>query len=96
MENKRGSRLLDAFSKLTTDTLGIAQAAQEEMCAIVKSYCERFLTEMDFVTREEFDAVRTLALRAREENDVLTARLAALESRLETLLQEKKETDENS
>lgn len=74
------NRLLDDLSRLMTDAAGAAQGVRREAENVVKSQFERFLREMDIVTREEFEAVREMALMAREENDLLMARIAALEA----------------
>lgn len=75
------SRLLDEFAKLMTDVAGVAQGVRREVETAVRSQAERFIGEMDLVQREEFDAVREMAARAREENEALKSRIAALEAR---------------
>jgi BMFP domain-containing protein YqiC len=47
----------------------------------MKGFVDRWMADRDFVTREEFDAVRAMAQKAREENVALEARIKALESR---------------
>jgi BMFP domain-containing protein YqiC len=74
------NRLLDDISRLMTDAAGAAQGVRREAENVVKSQLERFLREMDIVTREEFEAVREMAIMAREENDRLLARIAVLEA----------------
>jgi len=76
------SRFADDMAQLMTNAMGVAQGAAEEARTAFRSRFERWLSEQDFVTREEFDAVRAMAEKAREENEVLAARLAVLESRL--------------
>ena len=76
------NRLFDEFAKLMTDAAGVAQGARREAETVIKSQMERFLTEMDLVSREEFDAVRDMAAKAREENERLAARIAELEAKL--------------
>jgi BMFP domain-containing protein YqiC len=76
------NRLLDEFAKLMTDMAGVAQGVRREVETAVKSQAERFLNEMDVVQREEFEAVRDMAARAREENEALRRRIDALEARL--------------
>ena len=56
--------------------------AASDPVASVQSQFERLLNNMDLVKREEFEAVKAMAQKAREENDVLSARLQALEARL--------------
>ena len=76
-----GNRLLDDVSQLMTNAMGVAQGARTEAETAMKSLMDRWLADRDFVTREEFDAVRAMAQKAREENEALKARLAALEAR---------------
>ncbi len=77
------NRLLDDFARLITDAAGAAQGVRREMETVVKTQAQRLLADMDVVTREEFEAVREMAVMAREENDRLAARLAELEARLQ-------------
>jgi BMFP domain-containing protein YqiC len=74
------NRFLDDIARLATDAAGAAQGVRREVETVVKTQIERLLRDMDVVTREEFEAVREMALLAREENDKLAARLAALEA----------------
>jgi BMFP domain-containing protein YqiC len=76
------NKILDDLSKLMTNAMGVAQGARTEAENAMKSLMDRWLADRDFVTREEFDAVRAMAQKAREENEALKARLAALEARL--------------
>ncbi|WFE73634.1 accessory factor UbiK family protein [Roseinatronobacter sp. S2] len=75
------NRFLDDMSQLMTNAMGVAQGARTEAETAMKSLLDRWLADRDFVTREEFDAVRAMAQKAREENEALKARLDALESR---------------
>ncbi|MEN5081334.1 accessory factor UbiK family protein [Bosea sp. TWI1241] len=75
------NRILDDIARLATDAAGAAQGVRREVETVVKTQIERLLRDMDVVTREEFEAVREMALLAREENDRLAARLAALEAK---------------
>jgi len=72
--------VLDDISQLMTNAMGVAQGARDEAETAMKSMIDRWLADRDFVTREEFDAVRAMAQKAREENEALKARLDALES----------------
>ncbi|TVS02570.1 MAG: accessory factor UbiK family protein [Rhodobacteraceae bacterium] len=74
------NRFLDDVSQLMTNAMGVAQGARSEAETAVKSMMDRWLADRDFVTREEFDAVRAMAQKAREENEALKARLDALEA----------------
>ena len=76
------NKFLDDLSRLATNAMGVAQGARTEAENAMKSLLDRWLADRDFVTREEFDAVRAMAQKAREENDALKDRLAALEARL--------------
>jgi len=73
--------LLDNLSKMMTDAMGVAQGVKKEADSLVKSQIEKLLRDADVVTREEFEAVKEMAVRAREENEALTARIEALEAR---------------
>jgi len=75
------NKVLDDLSQLMTNAMGVAQGARAEAETAMKSLLERWLAEHDFVTREEFDAVRAMAQTAREENAALKARIQALENR---------------
>jgi BMFP domain-containing protein YqiC len=74
------NRFLDDMSQLMTNAMGVAQGARTEAETAVKSLMDRWLADRDFVTRDEFEAVRAMAQKAREENEALSARLAALEA----------------
>jgi len=63
-----------------TNAMGVAQGAKTEAETAMKSMMDRWLADRDFVTRDEFDAVRAMAQKAREENETLKARLDALEA----------------
>ena len=73
------NKMLDDLSQLMTNAMGVAQGAREEAETAMRSVIDRWLADQNFVTREEFDAVRLTAQKAREENNVLAARLNALE-----------------
>ena len=75
------NKILDDVSQLMTNAMGVAQGAREEAETAVKSIIDRWLADHDFVTREEFDAVKAMAQKAREENENLKARLDALEKK---------------
>ncbi|MEO0670253.1 MAG: accessory factor UbiK family protein [Pseudomonadota bacterium] len=74
-------KIFDDISQLMTNAMGVAQGAREEAETAMKSMVDRWLAGRDFVTREEFDAVRAMAQKAREENEALKARLDALEAK---------------
>ena len=73
------NKVFDDISQLMTNAMGVAQGARQEAETAMKSMLDRWLADREFVTREEFDAVRAMAQKAREENEALKARLDALE-----------------
>ena len=75
------NKIMDDISKLMTNAMGVAQGAKTEAETAAKSMMDRWLADRDFVSREEFDAVRAMAQKAREENEALRARLDALDSK---------------
>jgi BMFP domain-containing protein YqiC len=83
--NQGPNRILDDFAKLMTDAAGAVQGVGKEVETAFKSQAERWLNSMDIVKREEFEAVREMAIKAREENDALSARIAELEARIASL-----------
>ncbi|SLN26822.1 accessory factor UbiK family protein [Roseisalinus antarcticus] len=74
-------KIFDDLSQLMTNAMGVAQGAREEAETAMKGVVDRWLADRDFVTREEFEAVRAMAQKAREENDALRARIEALEAK---------------
>lgn len=74
-------KIFDDLSQLMTNAMGVAQGAKDEANTAMKSMMDRWLADRDFVTREEFDAVRAMAQKAREENAALMARIEALEAK---------------
>ena len=74
------NKIFDDLSHLMTNAMGVAQGAKDEAETAMKGWIDRWMADRDFVTREEFDAVRAMAQKAREENDALLARIKALES----------------
>ena len=76
------NRLLDGMARFFTNAAGAAQAFKAEMETMMKGRFERLVAELDFVTREEFDAVKAMAAKARAENDKLATRVAELERKL--------------
>ena len=76
------NRFLDEFAKLMTDAAGAADGLKREVTSIMRAQGERVLQGMDVVQREEFEAVKAMAEKARAENERLEARIAELEARL--------------
>ncbi|WP_071672862.1 accessory factor UbiK family protein [Nioella nitratireducens] len=75
------NKFMEDMSQLMTNAMGVAQGAKDEAETAMRSLMDRWLADRDFVTREEFDAVRAMAQKAREENEALKARIAALEAK---------------
>lgn len=73
------NRFFDDISKLMTNAMGVAQGARGEAETAMKGWVDRWLADRDFVTREEFEAVREMAVKARTENVELRARLDRLD-----------------
>jgi BMFP domain-containing protein YqiC len=74
--------ILDGLARLFTDAAGAAQSVRTEVDTFMRQRLEHLVAEMDFVPREEFEAVKAMAAKARSENERLEAKLAALEARL--------------
>lgn len=74
------NRLLDDLARVATSALGVAAGMRSEIEARLRDQFERVLAGMDLVSREEFDAVKAMAAKARAEQEDLAARLAALEA----------------
>lgn len=79
------NRVLDELAKLVTDAAGAAQGVRREVETALRSQGERVLNTLDVVQREDFEAVRELAIKARAENSELVAKIEALETRIATL-----------
>ncbi|SEH86955.1 accessory factor UbiK family protein [Paracoccus alkenifer] len=75
------NRFLDDMSRLMTNAMGVAQGARDEAETAMKSWVDRWLADRNFVTREEFEAVRDMAVKARTENAELRAMIAALQDK---------------
>lgn len=76
------NRLLDEFAKLMTDAAGAAQGVRREVETMMRAQGERLISNMDLVQREEFEAVKEMATKARDENAQLAERIARLEAEL--------------
>jgi BMFP domain-containing protein YqiC len=75
------NRFFDEMARLMNDAAGVAQGVRREFDTLVKTQAERVLRDLDVVQREEFEAVKEMARLAREENEALKARIAALEAK---------------
>ena len=76
------NRFFDEVARLMNDAAGVAQGVRREFDTLMRSQAERIIRDLDLVKREEFEAVKEMARLAREENEVLKARIAALEAKL--------------
>ncbi|HHY01267.1 MAG TPA: accessory factor UbiK family protein [Paracoccus sp.] len=75
------NRFLDDMSRLMTNAMGVAQGARDEAETAMKSWVDRWMADRNFVTREEFEAVRDMAIKARTENAELRAMIAELQGK---------------
>ena len=75
------TRVFDDITKLLTNAAGAAQGARREIDTLLKTQVERVLNDLEVVKREEFEVVKAMAAKAREENIALKARLDALEGK---------------
>jgi BMFP domain-containing protein YqiC len=80
------NRFFDEVARLMNDAAGVAQGVRREFETLFRGQAERILRDLDIVQREEFEAAKEMARLAREENEALKARLAALEGKLDAAL----------
>ena len=76
------NRFLDEIARLMNDAAGVASGMKREVDTVVRTQADRILRELDVVKREEFEAVKDMVRLAREENEALKARIAALEAKI--------------
>ena len=76
------NRFFDEVARLMNDAAGVAQGVRREFDTLFRTQAERILRDLDVVKREEFEAVKEMARLAREDNEALKARIAALEAKL--------------
>ena len=76
------NRIFDDLAKMMTNAAGAADGMKKEVESMMKAQAERFMNSMDVVKREEFEVVKAMAQKPREENEALKARLAELEAKL--------------
>ncbi len=74
------SRLLDDIARVANGAAGVATGMRDEIEALVQERVERVLSRLNLVTREEFEAVKAMAAKARVEQEKLEVRLRALEA----------------
>ncbi len=82
-----GNKLIDDFARVTTGMLGVAAGVRSEAEAMVRARLHELLADMELVTREEFEVVRDMAAKARDEQEALSVELAEIRQRLERLEQ---------
>ena len=75
---------LDGMARLFTDAAGAAQSLRNEIDTFVRQRLEKLVADMNLVQREEFEAVKAMAAKARAENESLSARIAELEALVQT------------
>lgn len=90
------NRLIDEIARLATDAAAVADGARREVETAVRAQIERLLSEANVVPREEFEAVKEMAVRAADELEVLRRRVDELEARLDATLKEHGAEPENS
>jgi len=76
------NRFFDEIARLMNDAAGVASGVRREFDTVFRNQADRILRDLDVVKREEFEAVKDMARLAREENETLKARIAALEAKL--------------
>lgn len=86
------SRILDDIARLTNGAAGVASGMRDEVETLVQQRIERVLENLDLVRREEFEAIEAVAIRAREEQEALEKRVAALEKQLASAARKKPAT----
>jgi BMFP domain-containing protein YqiC len=79
---QKSGRLFDDLSRLVSDASGVAQGVRREAETVLKGQAERLLSAMDVVSREEFEAVKQMAVMARDENERLERRIKEIETKL--------------
>ncbi len=75
------SRLFDEVARLMSDAAGAANGIKKEIDSVVRGQAEKVLRDLEVVSREEFDAVKAMAQKARAENEALAERIAVLEGK---------------
>ncbi len=78
-------KIFDDIAKLMTNAAGAAQGVRREVDTMVRSQAERVLNDLEVVSRDEFDVAREMAVKAREENEALAARIDVLEAKIAKL-----------
>lgn len=79
------ARFFDELARVMTSAAGAAQGVRNELDTVFRTQAERVLNDLEVVQRDEFDAVREMVVKAREENEALKAQIAELEAKLDAL-----------
>ncbi len=79
------NRLFDDLAKVANGALHTMSGVRDELETRVRERFERWLTDMDMVPREEFEAMKAVAQKARSEQETLTEKVEALEARIVAL-----------
>ena len=80
------NKLLDDLARVASGALGVAAGMRNEVESAMRQRFARVLDDMDLISREEFEAVKAMAAKARSEEDALKIRVAQLESQVAALL----------
>lgn len=76
------SRFFDDLARVASGAASTLAGIRQELDAMVRQRLERLITDMDLVTRDEFEAVKAIAVNARAEQEALAIRVAVLEKSL--------------
>jgi BMFP domain-containing protein YqiC len=76
------NKLFDDLSELMTNALGVAQGAKDEADTAMKSFIERWISEKNLISREEFEVTQIMLQKVLEENKLIKSRLELLEKKL--------------
>lgn len=81
-----GKRIFDNLAKVAEGAATALTGIKSEIETLARQRLERMLADMEVVPREEFDAVKAMAAKARTEQEKLSAKIARLEARIEAAL----------
>jgi hypothetical protein len=82
MAMQTSNRLFDDLARVASGAFNTLSGLREEIETRVRERVERMAADLDLVTREEFDAVRAMAAKARESQEELEAKVTRLEAQL--------------
>lgn len=75
-------RLFDDMAKVASGAASTFTGLREEVDGLIRQQIERVMSDLDVVPRDEFEAVKAMAVKAREENEALKGKIEALEAEL--------------